>query len=192
VLRAVLVLLGFSWGLWADECVPTGHAAHPAIVSPDGRYRLLNLLCASANDKARGALVLADVHSGTSRTVYTYDRDATALWSPDSQHIAVNDYAGSNLTLNPVLSVDSKGSSIDLQMQVVPVLNSRRIPTDDHLYMSVTRWLSNDEVELVVWGHGAGRGFCKAYSVRLSGGVGERELRIVGTDPEGYCGKLAK
>ncbi len=196
-MRVFLILLGSSLVLWAGECVPGGRPARAAVVSPDGRYRLLDLLCSNPSEAQRGALVLAETKSGTRRTIYNYNRDAGALWSPDSRHIAVNDYAGSNVTLNVVLSVSGQAPPIDLNERVLDSIPGRRIPRTDHLYMSVIGWRSNDEMELIAFGHISeldkpADGFCLGFSVTLEGKVQPRGLPDTGPDPEGYCWKLAR
>ena len=195
--RVFLILSGSSLMLWAGDCVPTGTAAHPTEVSPDGRYRLLNLRCSNPTQEERGALVLVETKGGARRTVYTYNREATALWSPDSQHVAVNDYIGSNVSQSLVLSVSGKAPPINVSERVLQAMSGDDIRKADHLYVSVVRWRSGDELELIAFGHTSERenptkGFCLCFSVTLEGTVQQRRLPDTGPDLEGYCWKLAK
>src|SRR6266568_9468100 len=96
-----------------EDCVPSGHLAGPSVLSPDGRYEVENVVCSKSTNER--VFVLHNVNSGVRRTLYTYTRDATVLWSPDSHYVAINDYAGSDYTNNLVYSVDQTEPPIDLQ-----------------------------------------------------------------------------
>jgi hypothetical protein len=66
-----------------------------------------------ANQANGRALVLRSVKSGERRTLYTYERDASVLWSPDSRRIVINDYAGTDYTNNLVVSIYRDAPPID-------------------------------------------------------------------------------
>jgi hypothetical protein len=176
----------------SDDCVPSGHHAGPSAVSPDHRYEVENVVCSKGTNER--ALVLHNISSGVRRTIYTYTRDATVLWSPDSHYVAINDYAESNQTNNLVYSVDKSEPPIDLQKQLDRGLpeHGREIPEADHLYMSVIKWRDERRVEFLVWGHGGGKGFCRCYLLSLTGNVGQCQLRIPKSNPEDYCESIKK
>ncbi len=160
--------------------------------SPDHRYEVENVVCSKSTNER--ALVLHKVNSGVRRTLYTYTRDATVLWSPDSHHVAINDYAGSDHTNNLVYSVDQSDPPIDLQKQLDRGLpeHRREIPEAEHLYMSVIKWRSDEQLEFLVWGHGGGKGFCQCYLLSLTGKVGQCQLRMPKSNPEDYCEAMKK
>jgi hypothetical protein len=119
----------------AENCRATGNRAGPSVLSPDRHYEIENVVC--SKDTEERALVLHNIDTGVRRILYTYTRDATVLWSPDSHYVAINDYAGSDYTNNLVFSVDKNEPAIDLQKQLNRGLpeHGREIPEADHLYM---------------------------------------------------------
>ncbi len=80
--------------------------------------------------------MLVETKGGARRTIYAYNRDARALWSPDSQHIAVNDYSGSNVSESLVLSVSGKAPPIHISERVLDSVPGSQIPKAEHLYMT--------------------------------------------------------
>ncbi len=172
----------------AEDCVPSGHRAGPSVPSPDRRYEVENVVCSKKGTNER-ALVLRNVNSGVRRTLSTYTRDATVLWSPDSHYVAIDDYAGSDYTRNLVYSVDKDEPPVDLQKQLERGLpeHGRELPEADHLYMSVIKWRPDMQVDFLVWGHGGGKGFCRCYLLSLTGKVGQCQLRIPKSNSEDYC-----
>jgi hypothetical protein len=189
-----ITLMATALAGWTEDCLPTGHRAGPSVFSPDRHYEIENVICSKGTNER--ALVLHNVNSGVRRTLYTYTRDATVLWSPDSHYVAINDYAGSDYTNNLVYSVDKNEPPINLQKQLDRGLPEhwREIPEADHLYMSVLRWRPRRQVEFLVWGHGGedSKGFCQCYLLSLTGKVGRCQLRIPKSDPEDYCERTKK
>jgi hypothetical protein len=188
----LLSLMATALPCCADDCVPSARRAGPSVLSPDRRYEVENVVCSKSTNER--ALVLHNVNSGVRRTLYTYTRDVTVLWSPDSHYVAINDYAGSDHTNNLVYSVDKSEPPIDLQKQLDRGLpeHGREIPEADHLYMSVIKWRDERRVEFLVWGHGRGKGFCRCYLLSLTGKVGQCQLRIRKLNPEDYCETIKK
>jgi len=185
-------LMAIALAARADDCVPSGQRAGPSVLSPDRRYEVENLVCSKSTNER--TLVLHNVDSGARRTLYTYTREATVLWSPDSHYVAINDYAGSDYTNNLVYSVDQSEPPIDLRKQLDRSLpeHGLEIPEADHLYMSAIKWLSHEQLEFLVWGHGGGKGFCRCYLLSLTGSAGQCQLRVPKSNPEAYCEALKK
>jgi hypothetical protein len=176
---------------WATDCMP-GTRVGPSVTSPDGQYRVSKVLCSNQSDQR--ALVLHNNKSGDERLLYTYTRNATILWSPDSRNIAINDYAGSDFTENLVFSVDQSVPPIDLKKQLFQS-ERRAVPETDHLYMSTIKWRSQSVLQVIVWGHGGDSpmGFCRSFSLSLDGKV--QKLWLPGgatSDPEEYCERIKK
>ncbi len=190
--KLLITVLAISSAVWAADCVPTGRPAKRSVTSPDGRYQVLNVFCA---DQADGrALVLRSVKSGERRTLYTYERDASVLWSPDSRWIAINDYAGSDYTNNLVVSVDRDTPPIDLKKRLLQSKPKQDVLGSDHLYLSARKWKSESEIELTVWGHDSERkkGFCRCFLMTLQGSIQQCRLPAEGADLEEYCDKIKK
>lgn len=183
---------------WAsDACELSARREGSVAVSPDGRFKVVNLLCSRQTDDKRAALVLVNRKNGAQRTLYFYTRGATVVWSPDSRRIAINDYAGSDYTNNLVYSIDHDGEPIDLQKQLDRTLARykwKETPQADHFYMSVLRWTSRDNLKLIAWGHGGEptRGFCRCFFLNLADGTGRQCHLDTTGDPEGYCEKIKK
>src|SRR5216684_899985 len=176
--RLLICCLLISPSVWATDCIPSGRSAGPSVTSPDGHYQVLNVFCSSQTNERALALVLRNVKSGERRTLYTYDRDASVVWSPDSRWIAINDHAGSDYTNNLVLSVDQNAPPIDLKRQLLQSERFADIPESDHLYMSAIKWRSEKVLQFIVWGHGGGSaaGFCRSFSLSLDGKVQQLPL----------------
>jgi hypothetical protein len=177
-----------------SDCVPTGRSAGPSVTSPDGRYDVLKVFCSSQTNERELALVLRNVQSGESRRLYTYDRDASVIWSPDSRWIVINDYAGSDYTNNVVVSIDQGTPSIDLKQRLLESKPKQRILESDHLYLAASEWKSQSEIQLVAWGHDSGRkkAFCRCFLVSLGGSIRQCHLPVTGDDPEEYCQNIKK
>lgn len=187
-------LLVMSTLVWAGDCVPSGRRAGPPAASPDGRYQVSNVFCSSQTKERELALVLRNVASRESRTLYTYDRDATVLWSSDSRWIAINDYAGSDYTNNVAVSIDQSTQPIDLKKRLLQSKPKQEILGSDHLYLSTRAWKSDSQIELIAWGHDSGRkkSFCRCFLMSLDGSVQQCRLPAEGTDHEEYCDKIKK
>ncbi len=180
--------------LRAAECVPTTRSAGRSVISPNRKYKVSSFFCSNA--KGDRVLILTNLRTGEHRLLYTYTRDATVLWSPDSQRIAVNDYAGSDFTRNVVYSVDPDQTPFDVQRTLgqAAARKDQRLPAADHLYMSVTKWESDRELDVLVWGHGGevSHGFCECRILTLAGEIRECRRKIPEADPEDYCERNSK
>ena len=197
-LRKITLLVGLLMAVPAEGqtpgCVPNGRSAGPTVSSPDGRYEVLKVFCSSQANERELALVLRNVQSGERRTLHTYDRDAGVTWSPDSRWIAISDFAGSDYTNNVVVSIDQGTPSIDLKQRLLESKPKGRILKSDHLYLSASEWKSENEIQIIAWGHDSGRkrAFCRCFLVSLGGSIRECYLPVTGDDPEGYCGNIKK
>ena len=74
---------------WAQDCVPGKREFRQPVTSPDGLYRVSKVFCSDQAHEGELVLELRNLKSGEDRTVYTYNRDATVLWSPDSRWLFV-------------------------------------------------------------------------------------------------------
>jgi hypothetical protein len=186
-----IAALGFSSLTWAQECVPSERAFRSSVTSPDGRYRVSNVFCSDQTHGRDLVLVLQNVKSGERRTLYTYNRDASVVWSPDSRWIAINDFAGSDYTNNLLVSVDRRAPSIDLQERLLHAEPQQSVLKSDHLYVAAVEWKAEGELELLAYGHDSQRriSFCRCFLISLKGRVQQCRLPNA-RDSEDYCVNL--
>lgn len=146
-LLIVFSLLVISSLAWSQDCVPGQRAFRQPVTSPDGYYRVANVFCSDQTKERALALVLRNLKSGEHRVLYTYDRDAAVLWSPDSRSIVINDFAGSDYTNNLLVSVDRRGPPIDLKERLLRSEPKQGVLKSDHLYIAGIEWESREEDE---------------------------------------------
>ncbi|MBZ5598730.1 MAG: hypothetical protein LAN83_10440 [Acidobacteriia bacterium] len=189
--RILISLLAISSLAWAQDCVPSARRWRPPVTSPDGQYRVSNVYCSDQTQERAFALVLRNLKSGEHRILYTFNRDAIALWSPDSRWIAINDYAGSDYTNNVVVSIDRSTPSIDLKERLLQSKPKQSILKSDHLYLTASEWKSESEIDLLAFGHDSERKitFCRCFLMSLRGEIQQCSLPG-GKDTEEYCVKI--
>ena len=162
------------------------------LASPDGRYVIQNV---EQEQEPRHVLLLKEMATGSSRKVYEYGRGASAVWSPDSRHFAINDYAGSDYTKTSIFSAYEPDQKIDVQEAIFSYDKrmQKRVTLAGwgHDYFGVVRWLDAQRVVVRHWGHndepplGA---FCECYIFSLRGSVAHCSHQPKSDDPETLCG----
>lgn len=185
-----MMVLALSSLAWAQDCVPGKRAFRRPVTSPDGRYRVSNVFCSDQSHERELALVLRNLKSGETRTLYTYNRDASVVWSPDSRWIAIDDFAGSNITNNLLVSVDQSIPPIDVNERLLRAEPKQWVLKADHLYVAAIEWESESEIKLLAYGHDSGRrkSFCRCFRMSLKGTV--EQCHVPNADDEDYCVKL--
>jgi hypothetical protein len=176
---------------WAQECVPSKRAFRSSVTSPNDRYRVGNVFCSDQAHERQLALVLLNIKSGERRILYTYNRDATVLWSPDSRWIAINDFAGSDYTNNLLVSIGGRGPPINLKEQLLRSEPKQSVLKSDHLYVAAIEWTSESEIKFIAYGHDSERriSFCRCFLMSLKGKV--QQCRLPNTkDSEDFCVNL--
>ena len=184
-------LLAISSLACAQDCVPSRRTFRQPVTSTDGRYRVSNVFCSDRAHEGELVLVLRNIKSGEHRILYTYNRDATVVWSPDGRWIAINDFAGSDYTNNLLVSIDRSLPSIDLKERLLRSEPKQSVLRSDHLYLAVSEWKSQNEMELLAYGHDSERriSFCRCFLMSLKGRVQQCQLPEA-RDSEDYCVKL--
>jgi hypothetical protein len=137
------------------------------LTSPDGRWTLQDV---HADQKAHHSILLKNNTTGKTRKLSDYERSVGVVWSPDSRHFALNDYAGSDFTETTILSVNETVPNIDVQKEV----NRKRKVTmgGDHEYFGVAYWVDEHRVVIHHWGYGNGDPiYCECYVYTLNGSV---------------------
>lgn len=185
----LMTVLAFSAPGWTQDCVPSKHAFRKPVTSPDGRYRISNVFCSDQARERELALVLRNLKSGETRILYTYNRDASVVWSPDSRWIAIDDFAGSNITNNLLVSVDQSIPSINVNERLLRAEPKQWILKADHLYVAVTEWESRSEIKLLAYGHDSEqrKSFCRCFRMSLEGKV--ETCHVPNAEDEDYCVK---
>ena len=85
------------------------------LTSPDGHWTLQNV---DRDQEPHHSILLKENTTGKARKICDYNRSAAVIWSPDSRHFALNDYAGSDFTETTILSVDETVPNVDVQKEV--------------------------------------------------------------------------
>jgi hypothetical protein len=116
--------------------------------SPDGRWRVA---CKSPEDNS-GHLLLLKRIGGASVELRRFGRHCDTLWSPDSSHLAVTDWLGSNMSDVFIYSVTNSvtGKSVgDLFPRgAIPEAELR-----GHCYFEATKWIDPHHLWVRVFGH---------------------------------------
>jgi hypothetical protein len=188
--KIFISVLAISSLAWAQECVPGKRAFRQPVTSPDGLYRVSNVFCSDHAHEGELVLVLRNLKSGETQNLYTYNRDATVLWSPDSRWIVINDFAGSDYTNNLLVSVDRRGPPIDLKERLLRSEPKQSVLKSDHLYIAAIEWESESEIKLLAYGHDSERriSFCRCFQMSLEGKV--EQCQVPNAEDEDYCVKL--
>jgi len=140
--------------------------------SPNGRYVVENV---DSDKEPHHTLLLKNIETGAVRTLCTYQRHVTLLWSPDGKKLAVNDYAGSDFSKALLFSVDQDGSPKDIGAELLQSLKEspdrKSLVDNHHVYFAVSGWEGNDTLRLKAWGHGDidPNGFSRHYLYHLGG-----------------------
>lgn len=192
----ILILLLFL------SLIPTAFFAQTArkfpgtkseLASPDKRWVLQDI---DRDQEPNHSIFLKDTTTGKTRKICDYERSASVVWSPDSRHFALNDYAGSNFSETSVLSVDETVPKIDVQDEILDQDERLReritLVGLGHDYFGVVRWLDAHRVVVHHWGHNDEPplgDFCACYVYTLGGTVQKCAHEPKASDLEGLCSK---
>jgi hypothetical protein len=163
------------------------------LVSPDGRYILQSV---DHDEEPYHSIVLKNETSGKTRKICDYERRVSVVWSADSSHFALNNYAGSDYTETNILAVDETVPKIDVQNEILRhdrLLRERvTLVGWGHDYFGVVRWLDPERVVVHHWGHNDDPplgDFCVCYVYRLGGSVRKCLHQPRASYLEGLCWK---
>lgn len=181
----------------SDICIRSSEAE--SCTSPNGRFSIKFDENMNPSAAQRYVLILHDKRTNTRRILYYYDRWVSAIWSPDSQKILINNYAGSDYTLNLILYIKREILPINLQHELIRYMTTKEqqnVKNNDHVYFSALKWMDDKNIKLIIWGHGAQNpdGFCKCYIYKIAVGIGqcEESFKNNNVDLESYCEQLKK
>ena len=190
--RATLVLLAVcsSAPSTAQRCTFPSSPGTAACASADGRYVIKETLATRGADDAEHVLALENRELGTTVEVYRFGRSLSVVWSLDSKHFTINDYAGSDYTRNYLFAAAGARVVVDMNelLSEKVLLSARR----DHVYISAWRWARRDRVEVLLYGHGGQASFCRCFEVSTSASIMNCPTFTIPsrTEPEDYCWKL--
>jgi len=148
--------------------------------SPDGRYTVRNL--DDPHTQPAHSLTLIDSRSGKQRKIYEYGRHVDVLWSPASNALVINDYGGSDFSRAVLLALPAQESKVNLWDELIRFLRPQRTARgaleNDHVYLTVEKWLNGHEFRCKLTGYGQAnpKGFTEHYVYEIGAGfrVAER------------------
>ena len=171
-----LLLFSTFWILGASAQKVSFPGPKSETRSPDGRYAIRNVDDEEAQPPH--SLTLIDSSSGKQYKIRDYGRHVEVLWSPASDAFIVNDFEGSDSTRPILYPLPWRDEEIDLLKELTDFLRTRGeeklVLQNDHVYLSVNRWLNSREVlcRLEAYGEASphGSGFEGNYVYKLGKG----------------------
>src|SRR5579864_4768732 len=129
------------------------------LYSPDGRFVLRSIEHAGAAGEFSGifrSLVLEEVATGATQTIYNYVGRVGAAWS-GNDFVIVNDYAGKKTARALLFRLDRRNEYLIIDKPYLTAqLHERRreqLEGNDHVYLEVSR-IEGSALLLRVWGYG--------------------------------------
>jgi hypothetical protein len=116
--------------------------------SPDGRWRVA---CKSPEDNSGHSLIL-ERSGGATVELRHFGRACDTLWSPDSSHLAVTDWLGSNLSDVFIYAVTNSvtGKSVAEQFPKEAIPDAE---LKGHCYFEAAKWIGPHHLQVRVFGH---------------------------------------
>jgi hypothetical protein len=162
-------------------------------------YRIERRLETLRDGGGQGVLTITDEATNKARRLYVYDRSVSIVWSPDSRHLILNDFAGSDYTDNYIYDTAMARVVLDIRRRITVGLTGverRRMTANDHVYSSGYKWLGDDTIGVLAYGHGQHdrKGFCACYTVSISGLIATCKEFATPPEvaPEEYCDKMSR
>ena len=155
-----------------------GNASFPDVSdswSPDGRFVVKNV-DDPQDPKAPHSIFLTDMQSGRRTLLYSYPRKVDLMWSPDSDALAVNDWAANNESQCMVFVLAPVRARLDVREEFLKSHRpdqEKKLAADrldyDHNYAHLVRWLDSRTLLSVIEGHSADRKrhFLLVYEYRV-------------------------
>jgi hypothetical protein len=146
---------------------------HSRVVSPNGRYVLIDV---DADTEPNHTVFLEDLRLKARRRLFNYDRHIDLSWNPDSQSLAVSDYAGSDYSRCRIYSVSENVPPVQVWDELVKAATAKEkksLLQNDHVYIAASDWISPRVLKVKVWGHGEVNpaGFTSFYRYEIGVGI---------------------
>lgn len=116
--------------------------------SPDGRWRVV---CRSPEDNSGHSLLL-ERSGGATVELRHFGRACDTLWSPDSAHVAITDWLGSNLSDVFIYSVTNSATGRSVG-ELFPKGTIPEAELRGHCYFEAAKWLDHHRLRIRVVGH---------------------------------------
>ena len=122
-----------------------------SIKSLDGKWQVA---CKSSgeSDEQSGHLLLLKRIGVASVELRRFDRHCDNIWSPDSSHLAVTDWLGSNMSDVFIYSVTNSATGISVG-DLFPKGTISEAELRGHCYFEATKWLDHHRLRIRVFGH---------------------------------------
>jgi hypothetical protein len=120
--------------------------------SPDGKWKLVCESPKNGDENGTHRLILTRPGKTASTELRRFDRGCDVLWSPDSSHVALTDWLGSNISDVFIYAVTNPVTSISLQ-ELFPNGTIPETEIRGHCYFEATRWLDHNRLSLRIFGH---------------------------------------
>jgi hypothetical protein len=141
---------GICIGLWLISAGPiaaqstcTFPASTNVCHSPNHRW---TLRWKEATESSPHILLAEQRGSDRANKLLTFDRGIDASWSPDSNHVAITNHAGSNYSEVLVAELAS-GAIVNVEDEMRRTLKTQqRIYANGHRYFNAVRWQSHDSL----------------------------------------------
>jgi len=174
-------LLGWSLCHAAGIGFPSDAISH----SPDGKW---HVRCKSEQTSGGGdylhTLILQGQRTATEVKVYAFGRSCEVLWSPDSTHIALTDWLGSNVS--EILLLDVQKGTHPISLQDVTVTGTitniiRSSELQGHCYWEALEWMPDGNLRFQVFGH-TDENPSHEFAYEFSVNVGKQSLKLLKKD----------
>lgn len=154
---------------YAAEFTATFPGAVTALVAPDGRYSIDNV--DYDNKVPHHVLLLVFIKTKQQVRLYPYNRHVDVSWAPDSRHLFINDFAGSDNADCIIYNVLTKKL-----VSVASILHKNKFANslmndNGHVYVTCSNWIANKGVDVQISGYGtySPNGFSDAYKYIFGG-----------------------
>jgi hypothetical protein len=150
-------LVAVAAGLVRNTFAESFPSKHDILKSPDKNYKLINRDAEKESDVqplgGNHALFVKDEKTGLERKICNYNRHATALWSPDSQMIAITDFAGSDNSECFIYMLKSN-KLVGLAEPLEKAFEGTGKMKNHHLYFEAVNWQKASLLKINVTGYG--------------------------------------
>ena len=141
--------------------------------SPDLQWRIRCETGEQSNGGALHTLFLSKLGEAKEVSIWASGRRCDALWSADSQRIALTDWAGSNVAGIFLVQVAAPSKAVKLEVKNIQVI-AQKVELRGHCYYEAMKWEGAHQLLIRVFGHtdeNRGHGFTYYLSVDTASGL---------------------
>lgn len=122
-----------------------------AAASPGGKFSVFSE--ENSTGKTNHVLILEDPTSKKKWSIYEFDRHVEVLWSPSGDKLIINDHGASNRSDCVIYDVKNH-ETVSIWNIVKSGANEKQVLSNHHAYISCSRWLTDDRVEVMLSAYG--------------------------------------